>query len=46
MVSAMSEAARIQVQALLGADAGEETPLFADGLVSTPDNVHWISPSH
>lgn len=43
--SAMREGARVQTQVLLGADAGEETPLFADGLVSTTDGVHWVHPS-
>lgn len=45
VVNAMSEAAQVQVQALLGVDAGEEAPLFANGLVSTPDGVHWVRPS-
>ncbi|MGQ0772989.1 MAG: tryptophan 7-halogenase [Pseudonocardiales bacterium] len=44
VTSAMSEAARIQVQVLLGADADEESPLFADGLISTTDGVHWAHP--
>ena len=44
VTSAMSEAARIQVQVLLGADAEEETPLFPDGLISSIDGVHWAHP--
>lgn len=45
VASAMSEGARVQAHVLLGADAGEETPLFANGLVSTTDGVHWVRPS-
>lgn len=44
VTNAMSEGARVQAQVLLGADAGEETPLFPDGLISTTDGLHWTHP--
>jgi FAD-dependent halogenase len=45
VVNAMRESARVQEQVLLGADAGNETPLFDNGLVSAADGVHWTHPS-
>ena len=45
VANAMSQAAQVQLQVLLGADAGPEIPLFPDGLISTPDGMHWIHPS-
>jgi halogenation protein CepH len=44
VAGAMSEGARVQAQALLGSDAGEESPLFINGLVSATDGVHWRHP--
>ncbi len=46
VASAMSEGVRLQARVLLGAAAGQETPLFANGLVSAADGVHWVHPSH
>lgn len=42
--NAMSEGIRLQAQALLGADGAEDTPVFSDGLVSSPDGVCWVRP--
>ncbi|MGH3932862.1 MAG: tryptophan 7-halogenase [Pseudonocardiaceae bacterium] len=44
VANAMGQAAQIQLQVLLGADAGQETPLFPNGLISTIDGVHWTHP--
>lgn len=44
VANAMSESVRVQTQALLGAESGQDTPLFADGLVSSADSLHWERP--
>jgi uncharacterized protein YjlB len=41
---AMSESARVQAQALLGAEVGDELPLFDNGLISAPDGLGWMRP--
>jgi halogenation protein CepH len=48
MASAMSESERLlaQVQGRLSAGTSQETPLFANGLVSATDGVHWVHPSN
>jgi halogenation protein CepH len=38
---AMSEGGHVQARALLGEDAGEEPPVFAGGLVASPDGLLW-----
>ncbi|MEU4690757.1 tryptophan 7-halogenase [Actinoplanes sp. NPDC023714] len=44
VAAAMSEGARIQSHALLGGDAGTESPLFDDGLIATDDSLGWTRP--
>ena len=39
---AMQEGAKVQMAALLGADAEQETPLFDGGLVAAPDGLSWL----
>jgi FAD-dependent halogenase len=41
---AMQESAQVQAQALLGADAEPETPLFDGGLVPSADGLLWSVP--
>jgi halogenation protein CepH len=41
---AMQEGAKEQVRVLLGQFAGPEAPVFADGLVASPDGLSWSSP--
>jgi FAD-dependent halogenase len=41
---AMQEGAMVQARALLGADAGIESPLFEDGLIPSPDGLSWVVP--
>jgi halogenation protein CepH len=38
---ALSESSQIQAQALYGVDTESELPLFADGLVVSPDGMSW-----
>jgi halogenation protein CepH len=45
VANAMREGVRLQAQTRMGAAAGQEAPLFADGLVSAADGVHWVRPS-
>ncbi|MBE8517311.1 tryptophan 7-halogenase [Amycolatopsis sp. H6(2020)] len=40
----LAEGAQLQLRGLLGADAGEEPPMFPGGLVSTPDGRRWQVP--
>jgi FAD-dependent halogenase len=42
---AMQEGAKVQARALLGEDAGSETPLFEGGLVPSADGMSWSMPS-
>ncbi|URN00821.1 tryptophan 7-halogenase [Actinomadura madurae] len=42
VANAMAESANMQAEVLLGV---EPAPLFPDGLVSTPDGLHWTHPS-
>ncbi|KDA41639.1 tryptophan 7-halogenase [Frankia sp. BMG5.23] len=44
VANAMAEGVRVQAQAWLGAEAGDETPLFPDGLVSSLDGLRWVRP--
>lgn len=39
---AMVEGSKVQMQALLGDDAEEESPLFEGGLIPSPDGMHWV----
>jgi FAD-dependent halogenase len=41
---AMQESAQIQTRVLLGEDAERERPLFADGLIPSPDSMTWVLP--
>ncbi len=41
---AMQEGAQVQTHALLGEDAEGEAPLYADGLVASPDGMFWSVP--
>jgi halogenation protein CepH len=43
--SAMQEGAKEQARVLLGQDAGPENPLFAGGLVASPDGLGWSMPA-
>ncbi len=43
--SAMSESDQILAQAGLGTGTSQEIPLFANGLVSSADGMHWVHPS-
>lgn len=45
VASAMSESDRILAQARLGIQAGQEKPLFTDGLITAADGMHWVHPS-
>ena len=38
---AMSEGGHVQARALLGEDAGPESPAFTGGLVASPDGLFW-----
>ncbi|WIM94382.1 tryptophan 7-halogenase [Actinoplanes oblitus] len=40
--SAMVEGSKVQMQAQLGEDAEEETPLFHGGLIPSPDGLSWV----
>ncbi|WP_206791910.1 tryptophan 7-halogenase [Amycolatopsis sp. MtRt-6] len=40
----LAEGAHLQLRGLLGADAGEEPPMFPGGLVSTSDGRRWQVP--
>ncbi len=40
---ALRESSEIQAQALYGVDTENELPLFADGLVASPDGMSWSS---
>ncbi|MEU5259561.1 tryptophan 7-halogenase [Amycolatopsis sp. NPDC021455] len=40
----LAEGAQLQLRGLLGADAGEEPPMFPGGLVSTSDGRRWRVP--
>lgn len=42
---AMTESSKVQMHAVLGEDAEEETPLFEGGLVPSPDGLSWVSPA-
>ncbi|MET7885126.1 tryptophan 7-halogenase [Streptomyces avermitilis] len=39
---AMTESSKVQMHATLGEDAEEETPLFEDGLIPSPDGLSWV----
>jgi halogenation protein CepH len=39
---AMQESAQVQARAQLGAALNGERPLFADGLISSPDGLLWL----
>jgi halogenation protein CepH len=39
---AMKEGAKVQMNALLGEDAEQETPLFENGLIPSPDGMFWV----
>jgi len=41
MMGFTSEIAQLQLQALYGKNRPSESPLFAGGLVPTPDGMHW-----
>ena len=41
---AMQESAQVQSRALLREHAQEEAPLFANGLVPSPDGMSWVAP--
>ena len=41
---AMQEGAQVQTRALLGADLGQEAPLFPGGLVPSADGLLWALP--
>lgn len=41
---AMQESAQVQARAQLGAALNGERPLFADGLISSPDGLLWLQP--
>jgi halogenation protein CepH len=43
--SAMQEGSKEQARVLLGQDAGSEKPLFAGGLIASPDGLGWSLPS-
>ena len=43
--NAMQEGAKEQARVLLGQDAGPENPLFAGGLVASPDGLGWSMPA-
>jgi halogenation protein CepH len=38
----MAEGSRVQMHALLGDDAEQETPLFDGGLIPSPDGMSWV----
>jgi halogenation protein CepH len=40
----LAEGAQLQLRGLLGADAGEDLPMFPGGLVSAPDGRRWQVP--
>ena len=42
---AMQEGAKVQARALLGEEAGLETPLFEGGLVPSADGMFWAMPT-
>jgi halogenation protein CepH len=42
---AMQEGAMEQARVLLGQDAGPDAPLFAGGLIATPDGLGWSLPA-
>ncbi|WP_341720546.1 tryptophan 7-halogenase [Micromonospora sp. FIMYZ51] len=39
---AMVEGSKVQMQAILGEDAEEETPMFPGGLIPSPDGLSWV----
>jgi FAD-dependent halogenase len=39
------EIVQVQIQALLGNRRAEESPLFRQGLVPSPDGFHWVEAS-
>jgi halogenation protein CepH len=41
---AMQEGAQVQTHALLGADAGDDVPMFPGGLVASADGMFWLTP--
>jgi halogenation protein CepH len=41
---AMQEGAKVQARALLGEDAGLETPVFEGGLIASADGMSWSVP--
>jgi halogenation protein CepH len=45
VASAMSESDWLMDKARLGAEAGQEAPLFDGGLISSADGTHWVRPA-